>query len=69
MREGCDFCAEYIGINDKKSEFYLTLDDEQLVVDVDIPITYGSVTGSGRFKIRFCPFCGRRLRNDKKKDC
>lgn len=66
MRTGCSFCTENFGINDAKSEFYLSLDGRQMVVDVDIPIMYGGVTESGRFNIRYCPFCGRELNNDRR---
>ena len=64
MRTGCSFCTENFGINDAKSEFYLSLDGRQMVVDIDIPLIHGSVTESGRFNIRYCPFCGRELNND-----
>lgn len=59
--EGCDFCKRLSGINHKSDECYLSLDNNILAIDVDMPLSWGSATGCFNFSINFCPICGRKL--------
>jgi hypothetical protein len=57
----CKFCKQEEIITHKSKECDLSYDGENLCVDVDIPLTWGSATEHYRFSINYCSFCGRKL--------
>lgn len=60
--DGCDFCKEIeIAISNSR-ECELSFDGEHLRVDIEIPLNWGSVSSYYLFDIKYCPFCGRKLK-------